>query len=116
MTRNFTESGENEYDEYVWVHDWYEPEDHELTSLIKSNKKLKGWHKIPGTKNHSTSFGIDTKCVLDLNSMKYYEHVPIVDHSKEKQIENEAKAIIEEMETVDGIEPDSISQTPVSII
>jgi hypothetical protein len=75
---------------YTWVHDWYSPEDSELVKLIKLNNKVKGWHRKL-TESPDIELA-NSKCVLNLQNMKYYEEVPIVDHSKEKQIENEAKA------------------------
>lgn len=121
MARNFSETPRSQSvnygNEYSWVHEWYEPEDQEVCSLIKSNKKLKGWHKVAGTKDHDSLKGIDSKCVLNLQNMKYYEHVPIVDHSKEKQIENEAKAsIIDDISTSEVNREDTASQTPLNII
>lgn len=71
------------FSKYTWVNEWYDPEDRVISKLV-GNKQVKGWHKVAAIGKEPIS---NTNCVLDLNRMKFYEEVPIVDHSVKQESE-----------------------------
>ncbi|CAH6720672.1 hypothetical protein CLIB1444_04S05336 [[Candida] jaroonii] len=72
-------------DKSTWINDYFKPglDDSPIPDTIK----LKGWFK--SDLGNKKQFVINDKDVLDLSKMKYYEEVPIVNHSEDKEEKEE---------------------------
>ncbi|KAK6460655.1 hypothetical protein DFJ63DRAFT_320802 [Scheffersomyces coipomensis] len=98
--RNYNPRHEPVDDTVTWVKDWYSPtlvssqsKDDDSTASLVDSIKLKGWvktnlnHKLLNQSSSSSNSNVyNPNDILDLNQWKYYNGVPITDHSRKSSI------------------------------